>query len=106
MGGSGILHFLAPGPYRRIVPVALRPWASEVVAISGACEVTCAALLSLSRTRRLGALATATLLVGVFPANVQMALDGRRGRRAVVAWARLPFQIPLVMWALYFWRAS
>jgi uncharacterized membrane protein len=104
MGGSGMLHFLAPGPYRRIVPVRLRPWASEVVAISGACEVTCAALLSIPRTRRLGGLATAALLVGVFPANVQMALDGRPGWRVVAPWARLPFQIPLVMWALGFWR--
>jgi uncharacterized membrane protein len=42
----------------------------------------------------------------VFPANVQMALDGGVvGQNfplgsPVVAWLRLPLQVPLVWWAL------
>ena len=53
-------------------------WAGDarrVVAVSGAAEIACGALLSSRRTGRLGACLTAALLVAVFPANVQMALD-------------------------------
>ena len=104
--GSGVLHFVVPAPYRRIVPAPLRAQATAIVALSGACELICAALLLGQRSRRLGALATATLFVAVFPANIQMALDSGFPRRpislnrATIAWLRLPLQVPLVLWAL------
>ncbi|MGI8691074.1 MAG: DoxX family protein [Thermomicrobiales bacterium] len=108
VGGSGVLHFIAPGPYRRIVPVPLRAHAAAVVATSGICELVCAALLAIPRTRRLGATATAGLFVAVFPANIQMAFDSLHADTpvavAIVAWLRLPLQIPLVLWALRFRR--
>ena len=108
VGGSGILHLLDPAVYRPIVPGPLSPWRAEVVTISGVVEITCALLLLLPSTRRLGAFATVLLLIAVFPANVQMALDG--GYRnagfplnsAALAWLRLPLQVPLVLWALSF----
>jgi len=99
---------VAPGPYRSIVPAPLRDQAVAVVALSGVCELVCVALLARPRTRRLGALATAALLVAVFPANVQMALDSGRGLApssligAALAWLRLPLQLPLILWALSF----
>ena len=112
MGGSGVLHVVAPGPYRSIVPAPLRGQAAVVVALSGVCELVCVALLVRPRTRRLGAFATAALLVAVFPANVQMALDSGRGAvsspltGAVLAWLRLPVQAPLILWALSFRRGA
>jgi uncharacterized membrane protein len=111
IGGSGVLHFLVPAPYRRIVPASRRPQATAVVAVSGICEIVCAALLAAPRTRRLGAYATAALLVAVFPANIQMALDtlhpGVSHSPVVTAavWLRLPLQYPLIRWALR-WRTS
>jgi uncharacterized membrane protein len=105
MAGSGTLHLVAPGFYRRIVPRILGH-ADAVVAVSGVCELACAALLLLPATRRAGALATAALLVAVFPANLQMALDGGLqgasfpANNSVAAWLRLPLQVPLVLWAL------
>jgi uncharacterized membrane protein len=102
MAGSGTLHLIAPAFYRRIVPRVLGH-ADAVVAVSGVCELLCAALLVVPATRRVGAYATAALLVAVFPANVQMALDGGLGGGsfpAVAAWLRLPLQVPLVLWAL------
>jgi uncharacterized membrane protein len=110
VGGSGILHLVVPRPYERIVPGPLAAWRSELVAVSGVAEIACALLLLLPRTRRLGALATAALFVAVFPANVQMALDGGVGdagfpaNGAVLAWLRLPLQLPLIWWALSFFR--
>ena len=110
VGGSGVLHLLVPRPYRRIVPAPLAAWRNEVVALSGVAEIACALALLLPPTRRVAANATALLLVAVFPANVQMALDGGvagagfPANSAVLAWSRLPLQVPLVWWALSFRR--
>jgi uncharacterized membrane protein len=45
------------------------------------------------------------LFVALFPANVQMALDGGTGGgllgSPLVAWLRLPLQIPLIVWAVW-----
>jgi uncharacterized membrane protein len=106
IGGSGVLHFVVPRSYQRIVPAPLAEWRGGVVALSGVAEIICALLLLTPRTRRLGAWATVALLVAVFPANVQMALDGGYpdaplpANSAVGAWLRLPLQVPLVWWAL------
>jgi uncharacterized membrane protein len=78
------------------------------VAASGAAELGCAAGLVLPPTRRAAAWTTAGLFVVVFPGNVQMALDAGRGpawyRAATVA--RLPLQVPLVLWAAYVGRGG
>ena len=91
---AGLAHFVVPRPYQRIVPRVLGDPAFWV-RWSGVAEIACAALVAHPRTRRTGAIAAAVLFVTVFPANVQMALD----TNAVVAWARLPLQVPLVVWA-------
>jgi uncharacterized membrane protein len=101
---SGVLHLVVPRVYEPLIPRPLgnpRAW----VLGSGVAELACAAALVPARTRNAGALATAALLVAVFPGNVTMALRTRRGApgvtaRRVVAWARLPLQVPLVGWAL------
>ena len=103
MAGAGALHFLVPGPYRRIVPHALGHEAA-IVAISGVAEVACALALVTPATRRAGGWLTAALLVAVFPANVQMAIDAGLPRTvwsgATLSWLRLPIQVPLVWWAV------
>lgn len=112
LAGSGILHLVLARPYQRIVPAPLLPWRSEIVVASGLAEIGCALLLLLPRTRPAGAYASALLLVAVFPANVQMALDGGYAdagfpsNNAVLAWLRLPLQLPLIWWALSFRRPA
>lgn len=104
MVGAGVLHFVVPSYYERIVPRALGH-ERALVLLSGAAEIGCGALLAVPRTRRLGAWLTVGLLVAVFPANVQMALDGGIAGEGfpagspVVAWLRVPLQVPLVIWA-------
>ncbi len=107
MLGAGTLHFVIPSAYARIVPRVLGPGnARTLVLVSGAVELTAGVLLIIPRTRRLGACMAAALLVAVFPANVQMALDGGIPGEGfplgspVVAWLRVPLQGPLVWWAL------
>jgi uncharacterized membrane protein len=105
---SGTLHLVRPQLFEPIVPRAL-PDPRRVVLWSGVAELVCAAAMMAPRTRRLAGVASAALLVALFPANVQMALDTvaaarrRPGRarvvRAGIAVARLPLQWPLVRWA-------
>ncbi len=106
MGGSGLLHLLVPAPYRSIIPAPLRGQAAALVTLSGVAEIICTTLLIVPRTRRLGAYAIAALLVAVFPANMQMALDSKHGIAGILTWLRLPLQAPLILWALSFRRAS
>lgn len=107
LGVSGLLHLYKPRPYRHIIPAPLRRHAAPLVYWSGIAELVCVALLTVPGTRRLGAWCAATLMVVVFPANVQMALDSRGPSRrrsttwVILAWLRLPLQVPLVLWA---WR--
>ncbi len=105
---AGLAHFVVPRSYQRIVPRILGDPAFWV-RWSGVAEIGCAALVAYPRTRRAGALAAAALFVAVFPANVKMALDGGVAGApfplgsSVVAWARLPLQVPLIVWA---WRVA
>ena len=102
---GGTAHFLVPDLYARTLPRGL-PGQQFWVHASGVAELAGSLLLAVPRTRRLGAWWVACLLVVVFTANVQMALDGGlEGERwplssPVVSWARLPLQVPLVLWAL------
>lgn len=100
MAGAGVLHFAIPEFYERIVP----KWLGHdraVVQWSGAAELLCGALLALPRTKRVGAWLTVLTIMGVYPANVQMAIDAGIPRDAEgwVAWLRLPLQVPMIRWA-------
>ena len=90
---------MKPEPFEQIVPKPL-PRKKELVYVSGVAELACAAGLLHPRTRRPAGLASAGLLVAVFPANVQMALDlhrkGSPDGAEAIAFARLPLQIPLI----------
>jgi uncharacterized membrane protein len=94
-----------PSFYERIVPRSLGH-ARFYVQASGVAQMAAGLLLAIPRTRRLGGWLTASVLVAVFPANVQMALDGgltdSRSFLAspLAAWLRLPLQAPLVWWAV------
>lgn len=98
--GAGILHFVVPSVYERIVPrVFTNPRA--VVYWSGVAEIVTGTLVAIPRTRRLGAWSALVLFVAVYPANIQMAIDAGRPHDALSwgAWLRLPLQFPLFAWA-------
>jgi uncharacterized membrane protein len=88
---TGVLHFVVPDPYVRIIPRVLPDgWAKPLVYASGVAELLAAGLLL---RRRQGWFVVA-LLVLVFPANVQMALDDPNA----LTIGRLPLQAPMI-WA-------
>ena len=106
---SGVLHFLYPEPYVRIMPPFL-PWPWGLVQISGAAEILGGCGLLLQRFQRWSGYGLALLLVAVFPANIYMAVahvpfPGLLGE-SWVQWLRLPLQIPLIVWALYYARSE
>ena len=90
-----------PKVFADIIPPQL-PSPMGLVYASGVAELACAAGLAIPRTRRVAGWATAALFVAVFPSNVQMALDAgdRSTAYQTVVYARLPLQVPLILWAV------
>ncbi|MGQ0716118.1 MAG: DoxX family protein [Pseudonocardiales bacterium] len=105
---TGVLHFAVPAQFDAIVPEQLPGSARTWTHLSGAAELVVAALIAVPRTRRLGGLLAALLFVAVFPANVKMAIDwsDRPDWMRALAYARLPLQIPLILWALLIYRRA
>jgi uncharacterized membrane protein len=110
---SGAVHLIRPGVFESMIPSAL-PRPREIVYASGVAELVCAAGL-IAKAPWAGP-ASAAVLAGVWPGNVQFALtatakvrEGGANPRdvavAAVAWARLPLQIPMLRAALSTRRA-
>ncbi|WP_405442749.1 hypothetical protein OG373_35580 [Streptomyces avidinii] len=101
LAGAAVAHAAAPRQFDATVPRSLPGSPRGWTYASGVAELALAAGVAHPRTRRVAALATAAFFVGVFPANVKMAADARHRSPAVraVTLARLPLQVPLVLWA-------
>jgi uncharacterized membrane protein len=100
---AGALHFIWPRPYRAIVP----PWVpapEAMVAASGVAEIAGGVGLLLPRTRRPAGWWLVGTLLGVFPANLHMALHPSQYSKvpggAPALWARLPVQGVFIAWVL------
>ncbi len=101
---TGTWHFASPHGFESIVPNFLGSPALWV-RLSGVGELACAVGLLLPRTRRAAGWGSAALFVIVLPANVDMAVHAWHGHGSkIVAYGRLPLQIPLVWWAVYIAR--
>lgn len=100
---AGAIHLVRPKLYLPIMPPAL-PYQPELILISGVAEIAGGVGLLLPRVRRAAAWGLMTLLVAVFPANIQMALNGFAGGAGALARAllllRLPLQ-PALLWLVY-----
>lgn len=102
---SGTVHVVKPEVFEPLMPSWV-PAHREVILASGVAELVCAAGMALRPTRRLAGLASAALLVGVFPGNIKMAVDASRTRNTgfkAAAYGRLPLQLPMICGA---WRAG
>jgi len=100
---AGTLHFARPAFFEAIMPRVLPARSHRpLIYASGVVEVVCA--VGLVRRARWAAPLSTAVLLAVFPANVQMAIDAGTGRNPgatdgrVVAWARLPLQA-VMLWA-------
>ena len=97
---SGILHLVNPSAFLWLMP-EWTPFVTELIIISGVAELIAA--LGLVFKLRWAPIFTTLVLLGVWPANWWFAFDvlGQGDLwLAIAAWARLPLQIPLIVWAL------
>ena len=101
---GGILHFLRPAMYMKIVPPYV-PWHLAMVYVSGAAEILGGIGLLIPRVRRSAALGLVALLIAVFPANIYMATNpiqaGASSLPPAVLWGRLLLQPLLIWWVLW-----
>lgn len=90
---AGALHFIRPRMYEAIIPDYL-PAPTELVYASGVAEIAGGLAVQVDRTRRAGGWFLIATMLGVFPANVGMALDAERYAQIPewALWARLPLQ--------------
>jgi uncharacterized membrane protein len=101
---AGLMHFLRPAPYLKIMPPWI-PWHAAMVAISGAAEMAGGIGLAIPKLRRAAAWGLVALLVAVFPANIYMATDhvspGATPIPVAFLWVRLLFQPLMIWWVLW-----
>jgi uncharacterized membrane protein len=101
--GSGLVHLLWPDVYLPMMPPRL-PYPAALIFVSGGAEIAGGLGLLFPPTRRLARYGLIALLVAVFPANMQMAINGfASGAPPLVLallLARLPLQ-PLLVWLVY-----
>ena len=100
---SGVMHFVAPDKFAKIVPDWL-PAPRALVYVSGFFEIAGGLGLFLKQTRTLAAWGLAALFAAVFPANVNMAVHKIYTDNPWILWGRLPFQGVLIAWACWFTR--
>ena len=106
---AGANHFVNPAPYLGMMPAEIPvAWHSALNVISGAAEILGGLGLILPATRRFAAWGLIALLVAVFPANVNMAVNdlplGTTKVASWMLWARLPLQVVMVALVYLFTR--
>lgn len=97
---AGVLHFLRPGTYVRIIPPFL-PYPLALVYISGVAEILGGIGVLIPSLRTWAGIGLIALLIAVFPANLYMALSPARAAMGVdplLLWLRLPLQVVLIAW--------
>jgi len=97
---AGIMHFLRPEIFLKIMPLWV-PRPRFMVYASGFFEILFGVLLLIPATSTLAAWGLILLLIAVFPANLHMALNSDQFSR-IPTWllyARLPLQFVLIGWA-------
>ena len=106
MVGIGVLHFVRPKLFVRIIPKFL-PAPLGLVYISGFFEIVGGVGLLIPETRALAAWGLIALYFAVFPANIYMlthniSLDPKKPIPRWALWLRLPFQFVFISWAYWF----
>ena len=104
---AGINHFVNPSFYEMIMPPYL-PYHLTLIYISGVCEIIFGILLISVSTRKTAAWLIIILLIAIFPANIQMAVDYKTNNNPDlwIAIVRLPVQFILVWWAWIYTKPS
>ncbi|MDZ7716589.1 MAG: DoxX family protein [Balneolaceae bacterium] len=102
----GLLHFIRPEPFMKIMPDYI-PWHKAMVYISGIAELLGGAGMLIGETRTAAGYGLIILLFAVFPANIDMAQKAFQQYgltlRTWILLLRLPLQFVLMYWI--YWAA-
>ena len=95
---SGVLHLVKPAAFDEFLPPQL-PAPVAVNAVAGVVELACA--YGLLRRHAWARPASVVTLLAVWPSNLQYAVGatqeaGLVSPKALLAWARMPLQIPMI----------
>ncbi|HET6528592.1 MAG TPA: hypothetical protein VFG39_07550 [Balneolaceae bacterium] len=99
---AGVFHFIKPQPFAGIIPDFI-PYHLALVYISGVAEILGGAGILWHQTEAIAAWGLIILLVAVFPANINMAVEAVQ-KLGYVSWysaatiLRLPLQFVLIYW--------
>jgi len=104
---AGFNHFRVADFYVKTIPRYL-PFPLFLVYLSGFFEIILGVGLLVPRYRRMAAWGLMALLVAVFPANIQMALNPQLfpAYTPATLWARLPLQAVFVIWVYWYTRSD
>jgi uncharacterized membrane protein len=96
---SGTLHLVNPSGFIFLMP----PWLPEpilLIYLSGIAELLAA--IGLLLRMKWAPFFTVLVLLAVWPANWWFAIDALTSNPdiALIAWLRLPLQLPLIWWAI------
>jgi uncharacterized membrane protein len=99
---AGGNHFLDPDFYLRMMPPSL-PAPLGLVYLSGVLEIVGGVAVFVPKLRSIAGWGLVLLLVGVFPANVYMALHPEQFPEfaPILLWIRLPLQGLFIAWAYW-----
>ncbi len=105
----GVLHFLIPEPFVKIVPEIL-PFPLALVYFTGIWEILAGIGLLIPSLSRGAAWSLVVLLIAVYPANINMAINNiSLGEVSDSPWfhvIRLPLQFVLIAWAYWYTKRS
>jgi uncharacterized membrane protein len=104
---AGVMHIVNPRFFDALIPHFLPLSARFWTISSGIAEIVVGLLILNAKTTPQGGLLAALLFIAVFPGNLYMAWLWRHRSfwEQVIAYARLPLQVPLFLWALSIWRS-
>jgi len=105
----GIIHFVIPAPFVKIVPPQL-PYPLELVYISGFFEILGGIGILVPPVSRAAAWGLVALFIAVYPANINMAVNHiKLDNIPTDNWfhaIRLPLQFVLIAWALWYTKPA
>lgn len=102
---AGIMHFVRPKMYLRILPGYL-PGHKLLVIISGISEIIIGIALCFAETKNLAIYAVIIMLTFFLPAHFHM-LFNKKASMGIAKWvliARIPLQFLLMFWAYWYLR--
>ena len=109
---AGFNHFIHPNTYLDLIPTYL-PQHQLLNNICGVCEIIAGVLMIIPSTRKPAAYLIILMLIAFIPAHIyHIQMQGCVSKYLCVAewiaWARLPFQFILMLWAwkTYKWNTN